>query len=63
MALTVHIVLLLLFKNVVTYKADSFTEELLLKPLYSDQLYAHFQFTTKWDTELSSEECKFEKYK
>lgn len=62
MALIVHTVLFLLFKNVLTYNADSFTEELLLKPLYSDQLYAHFQFSTKWDTELSSEECKFEKY-
>lgn len=59
MAVTVHVVLLVLVKTVLTYK-DSFTEELLIKPLYSDQLYSHFQFTTRWDTELYSETCKFE---
>lgn len=60
MSLTFHNVLLvLLIKNVLTSYSDSFTEELLLKPLYSNQLYAHFQFVTKWDSELASEQCKF----
>lgn len=53
------IVFLFIINSVLTYETDYFTEELLLKPLYGDQLYAHFQFTTKWDTELSSENCKF----
>lgn len=34
---------------------DSFTEELLLKPLYGNKLYAHFQFVTKWFTDDSPE--------
>lgn len=58
MALTGYIIVLILLKAVLTYRIESFTEELLIKPLYSGQLYTHFQFTTKWDTELSSEECK-----
>ncbi|XP_066246675.1 GPI transamidase component PIG-T [Euwallacea similis] len=36
--------------------ADSFTEELLLKPLFSDQLYAHFQFSTTWDVDPENEQ-------
>ncbi|KAG5896881.1 hypothetical protein JTB14_033521 [Gonioctena quinquepunctata] len=39
---------------VITYK-DTFTEELLLKPLYSEQIYGHFQFSIKWDTNLENE--------
>lgn len=41
------------------YPEDTFTEELLIKPFYSEQLYAHFQFTTKWHTDPSTETCKF----
>ncbi|CAH1369037.1 hypothetical protein MTP99_010524 [Tenebrio molitor] len=40
---------------VLTSKSDTFTEELLIKPLYSDQLYVHFQFVTKWDTRPDQE--------
>lgn len=35
---------------------DSFTEELLLKPLYSEHLYAHFHFSTVWNT--NQQTCK-----
>lgn len=37
---------------------DSFTEELILKPLYSNQLYAHFHFKTKWDVDTRSDSGK-----
>lgn len=41
-----------------TYNSDRFTEELLIKPLYSEQLYAHFQFSLKWDVDPDKEQCK-----
>lgn len=50
--------LLLFIKFVLAYNRDIFTEELLIKPLYSEQLYAHFQFTTKWDTSPETETCR-----
>lgn len=59
MDLPIHIVLLFFVKAVLTYKSDLFTEELLVKPLYSGQLYAHFQFTTKWNSDFSSEDCMY----
>ncbi|XP_060518647.1 GPI transamidase component PIG-T [Cylas formicarius] len=34
---------------------ETFTEELLIKPLYSEQLYVHFQFVTKWDINSETE--------
>lgn len=34
---------------------DKFHEELLLKPLQGEQLYAYFQFTTVWDTEPTAD--------
>ena len=37
---------------------DKFIEELVLKPLYDDQLYAHFQFTTIWDVSSDSDDRK-----
>lgn len=37
---------------------DHFTEELLLKPLYTEQLYAHFHFATVWSTDYQKESCK-----
>ncbi|XP_063903359.1 GPI transamidase component PIG-T [Zophobas morio] len=40
---------------VLTYAFDTFSEELLLKPLGNDHLYAHFQFATKWDTDPEQE--------
>ncbi|KAF5295442.1 hypothetical protein FQA39_LY13103 [Lamprigera yunnana] len=41
--------------GVIHCMSDSFTEELLIKPLYVDQLYAHFHFSTVWDTDLFTE--------
>lgn len=38
--------------------SDHFTEELLLKPLYTEQLYAHFHFSTIWNTDYENESCK-----
>lgn len=38
---------------------DEFHEELLLKPLYTDKLYAFFQFSTIWNAEPTKETCKF----
>ena len=29
--------------------SESFSEELLIKPLPTGHVYSHFQFTTKWD--------------
>ncbi|KAI4464832.1 gpi transamidase component pig-t-related [Holotrichia oblita] len=37
--------------------SDKFTEELVLKPLVQDQIYAHFQFTTIWDVDARSRDC------
>lgn len=48
-------VVLLSCLAVVHAVSDSFTEELLIKPLYSEQVYAHLHFSTKWDTDLASE--------
>lgn len=46
-----------LILSVVAVK-DEFTEELYIKPLYTEQVLAHFQFSTKWDTNLTSKSCK-----
>jgi len=35
---------------------DSFNEELLLKNLPDGKVYAHFQFTTKWNMSLEAED-------
>ncbi|XP_015516301.2 GPI transamidase component PIG-T [Neodiprion lecontei] len=34
---------------------DAFNEELMLKPLPSGHVYAHFQFTTLWRTDIETE--------
>ncbi|KAJ8920991.1 hypothetical protein NQ315_015787 [Exocentrus adspersus] len=47
--------LLILTIKLARTTSETFTEELLIKPLYSEQLYAHFQFTTKWDVDPSTE--------
>ncbi|XP_049854361.1 GPI transamidase component PIG-T [Schistocerca gregaria] len=39
-------------------KNDVFNEELLLKPLPDDHVYAYFQFTTVWDVEPDAESFK-----
>lgn len=54
---TLLVVIISLF-GVLTSKPDKFTEELFIKPLYSDHLYVHFQFATKWDTNPEQETCK-----
>ncbi|XP_013389668.1 GPI transamidase component PIG-T [Lingula anatina] len=36
--------------------ADVFNEELLIKPLDSGHVYAHFQFTTKWDIDIQTQQ-------
>lgn len=43
---------LILFITIVklTYSHDFFDEELMLKPLPSNHVYAYFQFTTVWET-------------
>lgn len=48
---------LLYISSCASYK-DKFYEELLLKPLQGEQLYAYFQFTTIWDTQPTYESCK-----
>lgn len=51
--------LFLITLTIVNCASDSFTEELLLKPLYNEQVYAHFHFSTKWDTNVDTEKCKY----
>ncbi|KAH1013914.1 hypothetical protein HUJ04_002835 [Dendroctonus ponderosae] len=34
---------------------DTFTEELLIKPLFGNQVYAHFNFATVWNVEPENE--------
>lgn len=53
------VVILSCLNCIVTSASDYFTEELLLKPLYSGQIYTHFHFTTIWDIDPDSETCKF----
>ncbi|KAJ8943864.1 hypothetical protein NQ314_009634 [Rhamnusium bicolor] len=53
--LTCATYLIFYVNSVLTYNSDTFTEELLIKPLYSEQIYAHFQFTTKWDVDPNTE--------
>nr|XP_022907425.1 GPI transamidase component PIG-T [Onthophagus taurus]XP_022907426.1 GPI transamidase component PIG-T [Onthophagus taurus] len=35
---------------------DIFTEDLFIKPLNNEQLYAHFRFTTKWDVDSTKDD-------
>lgn len=42
-------------KLVSPLEKDYFTEELLIKPLFSEQLYAHFHFSTSWDIDPNTE--------
>ncbi|XP_017784722.1 PREDICTED: GPI transamidase component PIG-T [Nicrophorus vespilloides] len=49
------LVYVLVIIHLVSCNKDSFTEELLLKPLYANKLYSHFQFTTKWDVDATSD--------
>lgn len=42
-----YIVVFSLISGIIA-RDDSFTEELFIKPLNADNVYNHFQFTTKW---------------
>ena len=54
------IILCLAIKIVQCSPEDAFHEELYLKHLSSGHVYAHFQFTTTWNTSLEDENaCKF----
>lgn len=37
---------------------DVFNEELMLKPLPSGHVYANFQFTTVWQTDIEQQTCE-----
>lgn len=37
---------------------DFFDEELMLKPLSNNYVYAYFQFTTVWETTKDIKTCK-----
>lgn len=39
---------------------DFFDEELMLKPLPSNHVYAYFQFTTVWETTKQRNTCKLQ---
>ena len=42
---------------------DVFHEELLLRPLKTGQVYAHFQFTTVWDVDVrDAKACKYDNF-
>lgn len=43
---------------VLTTYTDSFNEELMLKPLYGNQIYAHFHFKTTWDIDSKKDSGK-----
>lgn len=53
------LVLVYLLEQVFSLKNDAFTEELLVKPLFSEQLYVHFQFATIWDIDVGNKNCKY----
>lgn len=53
-----NILLVLALINIGLCYEDSFDEELLLKPLYNDHIYAHFQFTTRWSVQEDKENSK-----
>lgn len=49
------VILILSYCSFINCASDSFTEELLIKPLYTDQIYTHFHFSTIWDTDVHTE--------
>ena len=50
----------LLFISISLAAKDVFHEELLLRPLKTGHVYAHFQFTTIWDVDIrDSKACKY----
>lgn len=46
--------------KIVSPHNDFFEEELMLKPLSSNHVYAYFQFTTVWEAPKESKICEFE---
>jgi len=60
MRLTEVIILCLAIEAVYCLSEDAFHEELYLKHLPSGHIYAHFQFTTTWNTSLGADNaCMF----
>ena len=60
MSVTKVLILCLTIKIVRSSPKDAFHEELYLKHLTSGHVYAHFQFTTLWNTSLGDENaCMF----
>jgi len=60
MRATELIILCLAIEIVHCSQNDAFHEELYLKHLPSGHIYAHFQFTTVWNTSLGDENsCTF----
>ena len=52
-------VVFLLFLSYSLAAKDVFHEELLLRPLKTGHVYAHFQFTTVWDVDIRDKKaCK-----
>ena len=50
----------LLFISLSLAAKDVFHEELLLRPLKTGHVYAHFQFTTIWDVDMrDSKACEY----
>ena len=50
----------LLFISISLAAKDVFHEELLLRPLKTGHVYAHFQFTTIWDVDIrDSKACEY----
>ena len=59
MAVIFVVFLLNLFLCLTLAKKDVFHEELLLKPLPTGHVYAHFQFTTVWNVDIrDSKACE-----
>lgn len=48
----------IIFIKYVSPQNDFFDEELMLKPLPSNHVYAYFQFTTVWETIKDVTTCK-----
>ncbi|KAK4010532.1 GPI transamidase component PIG-T isoform X1 [Daphnia magna] len=54
------LIIVLSFVEIVFATSESFSEELLIKPLPTGHVYSFFQFTTKWD--VDPEETKLRHY-
>lgn len=62
-AVSCSFVLCLLSLSFAFAAKDVFHEELLLRPLRTGQVYAHFQFTTVWDVDIrDTKACKCDNF-